>query len=241
MASSINQQEISNFTKDADRWWDAHGPFKPLHRLNPVRLAYIREKICARFARDTRSLTPYQGLEILDIGCGGGLVCEPLARLGADVTGADADAKAIAVAISHAAQSGLEITYENKPAEAIERRFDVVLALEIIEHVNDPAAFAAQCARLCKDGGLVIFSTLNRTPKSYALGIIAAEYLLRWVPQGTHRWKKFVKPHELAQYARNAGLKPIETSGLIFHPLKGEFVMSTTDLDVNYFMVLQKT
>lgn len=238
--SSIDAKEISNFSKDASHWWDPKGPFKPLHQLNPVRLAYIREAVCKHFKRDLLSLKPFTGLDILDIGCGGGLVTEPMARLAATVTGADADPVAIGVAQDHAAQSGLEINYVNAPAEDINQRFDIVLALEIIEHVNDPARFIQNCAKLCKSGGLVIVSTLNRTPKSYALGIIAAEKLLRWVPTGTHQWKKFVKPSELAQFCRNAELTPVDISGLIFNPLKGEFAMSKTDMDVNYFMVCEK-
>jgi 2-polyprenyl-6-hydroxyphenyl methylase / 3-demethylubiquinone-9 3-methyltransferase len=238
--SSIDKHEIANFSKDAAHWWDSDGPFKPLHRLNPVRLSYIRTVICNHFDKDHLTLKPFQGLDIIDIGCGGGLVTEPMARLGADVTGADADPVAIDVARGHAAQSELDITYVNAPAEEIENTFDVVLALEIIEHVNAPAQFMQNCARLCKTGGLVIVSTLNRTPKSYGLGIIAAERLLRWVPADTHQWRKFVKPAELAQYARAAGLSPVDISGLIFHPLKGEFTLSKTDLDVNYFMVFGK-
>jgi 2-polyprenyl-6-hydroxyphenyl methylase/3-demethylubiquinone-9 3-methyltransferase len=190
--SSIVKREIEHFSKDSARWWDESGPFKPLHALNPVRLGYIKEHICAHFSKESLSLTPFTGLKILDIGCGGGLVCEPLARLGATVSGADADQQAIDVAKEHAVQSGLEIEYLNKPAEEIKTKFDVVLALEIIEHVEDPSAFVASVSNLVKANGLVIFSTLNRTAKSYALGILAAEYLLQWVPHGTHSWKKFV-------------------------------------------------
>jgi len=239
MRNTVDQKEIQAFSKDAAHWWDQDGPFKPLHRLNPVRLAYIKEQICAHYGRDALSLKPFTGLDILDVGCGGGLVCEPMARLGGSVTGADADAKAIEVAKEHAVLSGLEISYENKPAEQIEKKFDIVLALEIIEHVSDPAAFVKNCAALCKNGGLVIFSTLNRTPKSYALGIVAAEYILRWVPQGTHNWKKFIKPSELARHARDAELSPQQVQGLIFNPLKNEFAMSKSDMDVNYFMVCE--
>lgn len=238
--SSIVKREIEHFSKDSARWWDESGPFKPLHALNPVRLGYIKEQICAHFGKESLSLTPFTGLKILDIGCGGGLVCEPLARLGATVSGADADQQAIDFAKAHAEQSGLKIEYLNKPAEEIKTKFDVVLALEIIEHVEDPAAFVASVSALVKPNGLVIFSTLNRTGKSYALGILAAEYLLQWVPQGTHSWKKFVKPSELSRYARAAGLSPQNMSGLIFNPLKNAFALHNSDLDVNYLLTATK-
>ena len=231
-----NAKEIEKFTKDAPRWWDEDGPFAPLHKLNPTRLAYIKEQICAHFDRDQQSFTPYEGLSIVDVGCGGGLVCEPMARLGATVTGLDADPMAIEVATDHAAQSGLEIEYKNQTAETLDKQFDIVLALEIIEHVDNPAEFVKTCAALAKPGGLVIFSTLNRTPKSFALGIVAAEYILRWVPTGTHSWKKFIKPSELTKAARGADLTPHDLSGLMFNPFKGGFEMSKTDIDVNYFL-----
>lgn len=277
MKNTVDEREIQAFSKDAGHWWDSEGPFKPLHRLNPVRMKYIKEQICAAFDLDTSSLKPLNGLKILDIGCGGGLVCEPLARMGGNVTGADADPVAIEVARKHAEHSGLEIEYLNKSSEELlhshpervrsgparlstskneeshsssgdpstdarddRHLYDAVLALEIIEHVSDPAAFVENCARLCKPGGLVIFSTLNRTPKSYALGIIAAEYILRWVPQGTHSWKKFIKPSELSRFARAADLEVHAINGLIFNPLKGEFSISKTDLDVNYFLVCKR-
>ncbi len=238
--SSIVAKEIENFSKDSSHWWDENGPFKPLHALNPVRLSYIKAQICEAFGRDTQSLKPFEGLSMIDVGCGGGLVCEPLARLGADVSGADADANAIAVAKDHAKDNGLKIDYQAKPAEEIKKTFDVVMALEIIEHVADPAAFVKSIAALCKPGGLIIFSTLNRTPKSFALGIVAAEYILRWVPAGTHTWKKFVKPSELSRMAREAGLNAHNISGLIFNPLKNEFALSPKDIDVNYLLTATK-
>ncbi len=234
--SSVDVIEIENFSKDSDHWWDENGPFKPLHALNPVRLSYIKSQICDAYGRDTQSLKPFEGLSILDIGCGGGLVCEPLARLGASVSGADADANAIEVAKAHAKLSGLKIEYMAKPAEDIKKKFDVVLALEIIEHVREPSEFVKSVAALCKPGGLVIFSTLNRTPKSFALGIVAAEYILRWVPAGTHTWKKFIKPSELSRMARAAELSPHDITGLIFNPIKGEFALSDRDIDVNYLL-----
>lgn len=238
--NSVNQQEIGQFSKDADKWWDENGPFKPLHRLNPTRIAYIKEQICHHFDLDVDGFTPFKKLSILDVGCGGGLVCEPMARLGGTVTGADADPVAIKVAKEHAAESGLKITYENKPAEELGKKYDVVLALEIIEHVDSPEEFVKSCAALLKPGGLIVFSTLNRTAKSFALGIVAAEYILRWVPQGTHSWKKFIKPSELSRMIRAADLTPQNIKGLMFNPFDGDFKMSDTDIDVNYFLSATK-
>lgn len=238
--SSIDTQEIENFSKDADAWWDENGPFKPLHRLNPVRISYIKAQICGHFGRDEQSLKALEKLDILDVGCGGGLVCEPLARLGATVTGADADAAAIDVAKKHAEDHGLKIEYLNKPAEEIDQQFDVVLALEIIEHVKNPQDFVSSISKLVKPGGLVIFSTLNRNPKSFLLGIVAAEYILRWVPRGTHSWKKFIRPSELAKMARAAGFEPHDITGLMFNPLANEFKLSKSDLDVNYLLSCRK-
>ena len=224
---TVDAKEIEIFAKDSSRWWDEDGPFRPLHRLNPVRLSYFKDRICERYALDTKSLRPYAGLSILDIGCGGGLVCEPMARLGASVTGIDADTNAIVVAKDHAKQSGLDIHYKcastdqllssppskaragiRMPAQGGHDRFDVVLALEIVEHVADVERFVEHALSLCKSGGIVIFSTLNRTPKSFLLGKIAAEYILGWVPKGTHDWKKFLKPSELASIIRHAGGEP---------------------------------
>lgn len=240
LMSSVDAAEIENFSKDADRWWDENGPFKPLHELNPVRLSYIKRQICTHYDKDEKDLKSLKGLSILDVGCGGGLVCEPLARMGAKVTGADADPMAISTAKAHADGAGLKIEYLNKPAEEIKKKFDVVLALEIIEHVQDPEEFVHSISNLCKPGGLVIFSTLNRNPKSFLLGIVAAEYILRWVPRGTHSWQKFVKPSELARMARPAALSPKNITGLIYNPVRSEFVLSNTDLDVNYLMALKK-
>ena len=238
--SSIDTQEIHNFSKDATDWWDENGPFKPLHRLNPVRLSYIKEQICEAFDKDVSNLKALKGLSILDVGCGGGLVCEPLARLCAIVTGVDADPIAIETAQKHAKASELEIDYQNKPAEDMQKQFDIVLALEIIEHVQNPAEFVETISKLVKPGGLVIFSTLNRNPKSFLLGIVAAEYILRWVPQGTHSWKKFIRPSELAKMARACGLQTNDVTGLIFNPLNNEFKLSKNDLDVNYLLSCKK-
>lgn len=223
--NTIDHEEIARFSKDADQWWDIDGPFAPLHKLNPERILYIKEQVGG-----------LEGKRILDIGCGGGLVCEPLARLGASVTGADADAQAIAVAKAHAQAQGLDITYLNQPAESIQQQFDVVLALEIIEHVSDPQGFVAECARLTKSGGTVVFSTLNRTAKSFIGGIVAVEHILKWVPQGTHDWKKFIKPSELARMARAAGLNETDLCGLHYDPLHDAFSLRRNAIDVNYFL-----
>ncbi|MEM9468696.1 MAG: bifunctional 2-polyprenyl-6-hydroxyphenol methylase/3-demethylubiquinol 3-O-methyltransferase UbiG [Pseudomonadota bacterium] len=241
--NTVDAQEIQNFSKDSAHWWDIDGPFKPLHRLNPVRLGYIKQQTCDHFDRDLKALNSYDGLKILDIGCGGGLVCEPMARLGAQVTGIDADENAIAVAQEHAKQAGLTIDYRAKASDELvknKEQYDMVLALEIIEHVSSPTAFVRDVAALCKPGGLTIFSTLNRTPKSYALGIVAAEYLLRWVPRGTHNWKKFIKPAELSRLARYEALKPKDICGLVFNPLKNEFELKPHDTRVNYFISIEK-
>ena len=236
MTNSVDQSEIQQFSKDSSHWWNENGPFKPLHRLNPVRLSYIKSQICDHFERDFKALDALSGLNILDVGCGGGLVCEPLARLGGNVSGADADTNAIEVAKTHAKNSGLSISYLNKAAEEIDQKFDVVLALEIIEHVREPQEFVTSVAKLVKPGGLVVFSTLNRNPKSFLLGIVAAEYILRWVPKGTHSWQKFIKPSELVRYARHSGLDASDITGLIYNPLKDEFALSKSDLDVNYLL-----
>jgi len=261
VSASVERKEIEHFSRDAPRWWDESGPFAPLHRLNPVRLDYIKGQICGHFKRDVQSFTPFKGLSVLDIGCGGGLVCEPMARLGANVCGIDADDVAIEVAGEHAEVSGLEIDYqcttaenillapsphggEGRGAASVEgeggKKYDVVLALEIVEHVSNLEEFVKACAALVKPGGMIIFSTLNRTPKSFALGIVAAEYILRWVPRGTHSWQKFVKPSELARAARRSGLTPDDITGLIYNPVQSSFSLSKNDVDVNYFMRASK-
>lgn len=235
--STVDPEEISHFGKDSGHWWDENGPFAPLHRLNPARMSYLRDVITRHYGRSTDNLQPLKGLHIIDIGCGGGLVSEPLARMGATVTGIDADRTAIAIAKDHARSSGLNINYEAASTDELQGQFDVVLALEIVEHVASVDKFVDECVGLCKPGGVIIFSTLNRTPKSFALGIIAAEYILRWVPVGTHSWKKFVRPAELAHALRQAGAAPQEIRGLRLHPLRQEFEVVENDIDVNYFMV----
>jgi 2-polyprenyl-6-hydroxyphenyl methylase/3-demethylubiquinone-9 3-methyltransferase len=249
---TVDAKEIANFSKDSANWWDENGPFRPLHRLNPVRLQYIKEQICGRYGCDPKELKPYKELRILDIGCGGGLVCEPMARLGAGVTGIDADVKAIAVAEQHAADAGLKIEYSAQSTEGLlansppsnppvhEGRFDVVLALEIVEHVSDVDGFVRNCMDLCKPGGIIVFSTLNRTAKSFILGKVAAEYILGWVPKGTHEWKKFIKPSELSRAIRQAGADITNIEGMLFDPVAGEFKRSKRDINVNYFITARK-
>ncbi len=237
--NTVDSQEIQNFSKDSDHWWDVNGPFRPLHRLNPVRLSYLKKQICGHYTLDTENIQPYTGLDIIDIGCGGGLVCEPMTRLGGNTTGLDADENAISVAKDHAKLSKLDIDYQSTTSEELAKtgkKFDVVLALEIIEHVADKNVFVKNVVDLCKPNGLIIMSTLNRTGKSFALGIIAAEYILRWVPQGTHNWKKFVKPSELNRLLKESGASPYDISGLAFNPLKNDFHLAPHDTDVNYFM-----
>jgi len=241
--SSIDQAEIAKFEAMAAEWWDPNGKFRPLHRMNPLRLDYIADQIAAEFGRDRRSLRPFAGLEVLDIGCGGGLASEPMARLGATVTGADATEVNIAVARAHAAQQGLEIDYRATTAEALlatEARFDVVLALEIVEHVADPASFVATCRELLKPGGLLILTTLNRTGRSFAAAIVGAEWVLRWLPRGTHDWRRFITPEELAAHARAAGLAEADRRGMVFNPLTGGWSLSDRDLAVNYAMVTRR-
>lgn len=237
--SSIDRAEVAKFQAMAAEWWDTSGKFKPLHMLNPVRLDYITAQIAAEFGRDRKSLRPFEGLRILDIGCGGGLVAEPMARLGAEVTGADAAEENIAVARVHAAQSGLDIDYRATTAEALlaeGARYDVVLALEIVEHVADPQAFVATCARLLRPGGVLIGSTLNRTPQSFAAAILGAEWIMRWLPRGTHEWRRFIRPDELASMFEAAGVTVVDRSGMVFNPLGWDWSLSKRDLAVNYLM-----
>jgi 2-polyprenyl-6-hydroxyphenyl methylase/3-demethylubiquinone-9 3-methyltransferase len=241
--STINAEEIRQFDALGQKWWDENGPMKPLHRLNPVRLAYIRDTLCNHYGRPAARLRALQGLSIADIGCGGGLVTEPFCRMGADVTGIDAGQENIRVAKAHAAQQKLDIDYRAVTAESLAEKgekFDVVTALEIIEHVSDIDLFIQSCCSLVKKDGMIIFSTLNRTPKSFLLGIVAAEYILRWLPAGTHDWKKFVRPSEIAQRLEDNGFRVTDIQGLVFNPLSRAFSMSKTDTDVNYFLTAVK-
>ena len=239
-ASTINQEEIDHFSKDSAHWWDENGPFGPLHKVNPIRMSFIKEQICSYYEHDYNNPKSLMGLDILDVGCGGGLVCEPLARMGGIVTGLDADSKAIEVANKHAKAESLKINYINNDLANLEGKYDVILALEIIEHVNDIPLFIKQCIARLKPNGLLIMSTINRTPKSFALGIVAAEYILRWVPRGTHSWRKFVKPSEIVAHARSHGLAPIKLNGLKYSPINREFMLSENDIDVNYLISLGK-
>ena len=242
-ARTLDKSQIDHFAKDSANWWDPDGPFKPLHRLNPARLKFIRETLVRHFGLDDSKIRALTDLTILDIGCGGGLISEPLCRLGATVTGLDADRTGIETAIAHAQTEDLDINYICGAAEdlvAKKRTFDVVLALEIIEHTSSPEDFVSLCSNLVKKGGIVIFSTLNRNWKSFALGIVAAEYILRWVPAGTHQWNKFVKPSELASLAEEADLRIMDVKGLAFNLVKNEFFIDPYDVDVNYFLVAEK-
>ncbi len=240
--TSIDPDEVAKFGALAGSWWDPEGDFRPLHRLNPTRLAFIRDQACAHFARDIAAVQPLAGLEVLDIGCGGGLLCEPLARLGARVTGIDAAQKAIEVADWHAEQSGLVIEYRCSTAEDLAAtgcRFDLIVNMEVVEHVADRDAFLAACAALVAPSGALVTATLNRTPKAFVLAIVGAEYLLGWLPRGTHDWRRFVRPSELAARLRAGGLSVVEIVGVTYNPLADTWRRSS-DLDVNYMMFAVK-
>jgi 2-polyprenyl-6-hydroxyphenyl methylase/3-demethylubiquinone-9 3-methyltransferase len=230
--TTLNEAEVSQFERIAGEWWDENGSFAPLHRLNPVRLDYIKMQV-----------GDVKGKSVLDVGCGGGLITEPLCRLGAKVMGIDAGAENIKAARVHADAMRLKIDYRCILAEDLVRekkQFDVVTALEIIEHVEAPALFVKSLCALCKKDGVIILSTLNRTLKSYLLGIIAAEQILKWVPKDTHQWQKFMKPSEVGALFQNEGCEIVDVRGLIFNPLKNDFALSRDDLDVNYLMTVRK-
>ena len=237
--STVDEGEIERFSRIADEWWDPNGKFAPLHRLNPTRLGYIRDRAASHWQRDPLSGSPLDGLSLLDIGCGGGLLCEPMARMGATVSGIDAAGRNIATARLHAEGQGLAIDYREATAEALAgegRQFDIVLALEIVEHVADVDLFLKSCGQLTKPGGLVFLSTLNRTAKAWALAIAGAEYLLRWLPRGTHDWKKFLKPSEVVRGLRSGAVETQEIVGVVYSPLSRAWSLNKRDLDVNYML-----
>tara|TARA_B110000091_G_scaffold173386_1_gene187018 strand:- start:15 stop:761 length:747 start_codon:yes stop_codon:yes gene_type:complete len=235
--STIDPSEVAKFEAMSNEWWDLEGKFKPLHMLNPCRLDYINEQIAMEFNKDLSQNLPFKGLRILDIGCGGGLLCEPMARLGASVVGADAASGNIPVAQIHARQSDLEIDYRHTTAEALADRgekFDVVLNMEVVEHVAGPPTYLLACQKLLKPGGLHICSTLNRNPKSFLFAIIGAEWVMRWLPKGTHDWNKFITPDELFALLTEAGLLPVDRKGFVFDKIRWSWSLSATDLSVNY-------
>lgn len=234
---TIDPAEIAKFEAMAAEWWDPNGKFRPLHMMNPVRLDYITRQIAAEFGRDLTAERPFEGLRLLDIGCGGGLLSEPMARLGADVVGADAAERNIPVAQVHAEQSGLTIDYRHTSAEALAaegEQFDVVLNMEVVEHVADPQAYLTACHDLLKSGGLMLCSTINRNPKSFAMAIVGAEYIMRWLPKGTHEWSKFITPDELFKMIEIAGLRPVDRKGYVFNPISWGWSISDRYLSVNY-------
>jgi 2-polyprenyl-6-hydroxyphenyl methylase/3-demethylubiquinone-9 3-methyltransferase len=235
-AGSIDPQEVARFEGMARDWWDPKGPMAPLHKMNPVRLGYIRDAACRRFSRDPKSARSLDGLTVLDVGCGGGILSEPMARLGATVTGLDPAPTNVSVARLHAERAELAIDYREETVEAVVargERFDMVLAFEVVEHVTDVAAFVAACAGAVKPGGLLLMSTLNRTLRSFGLAIVGAEYILRWLPKGTHQWEKFVTPDELERAVAGTGLRVIDVSGMVYTPLRDAWTLSR-DTGVNY-------
>ena len=241
--TTVDPAEVERFSRIAAEWWDANGKFAPLHRLNPVRLGFIRDHAAHHWQRDPLSEAPLSGLSLLDIGCGGGLLSEPMARLGAQVTGVDAASRNVSVAALHAKGQALAIDYRQGTAEALAAsgaQFDIVLALEIVEHVADVDLFLTSCGRMVKPGGLLFLSTLNRTAKAWALAIAGAEYLLGWLPRGTHDWRKFLKPSEVVNGLRRGGIEAQEIVGVVYSPLSRAWSLSKSDLDVNYMLYGRK-
>jgi 2-polyprenyl-6-hydroxyphenyl methylase/3-demethylubiquinone-9 3-methyltransferase len=240
--TTINAEEIAKFASMADEWWDPTGKFKPLHKFNPVRLGYVRDHAIRQFGRDAGMRRPLEGLRVLDIGCGGGLLSEPLTRLGASVTGIDAGEKNIAIAKLHAEQSGLAIDYRAVTAEAVAtsgERFDVVLNMEVVEHVDNVPLYMKSCAELVAPGGLLFTASINRTPRAFALAVVGAEYVLGWLPRGTHDYRKFLTPEEIEALVRRNGLKVVEKIGVVFHPLADEWRQSR-DTGVNYMVLAER-
>ncbi len=243
MQTTIDPSEVAKFEAMAAEWWNPNGKFRPLHLMNPCRLDYITGQIAAEYGRDLTKPLPFAGLQILDIGCGGGLLSEPMARLGAEVVGADAAPRNIPVAQVHAQASGLSIDYRFTTAEdlaAAGEQFDVVLNMEVVEHVSDPLAYLTACHDLLKSGGIMLCSTLNRNPKSYLMAIIGAEWVMRWLPKGTHDWAKFITPDELYALINRAGLTPVDRKGMVFNPVSWGWSLSARDLSVNYVTTSRK-
>lgn len=240
--TTIDPGEVERFSALAAEWWNPNGKFRPLHKFNPVRLAYIRDQVAARFGRDPRAARPFEGLRFLDIGCGGGLLCEPMARLGAQVVGADASETNIEVARLHAAEAGVKIDYRATTAEALAEageQFDVVLNMEVVEHVADIDLFIDKCAQMVKPDGIMFVATINRTLKALGLAIVGAEYVLRWLPRGTHQYDKLVRPLELEGALSKAGMGVIDRTGVTYNPLADRWQRSK-DLDVNYMVLAEK-
>ena len=240
--TTIDPSEVERFSRLASEWWNPNGKFKPLHKFNPVRLTYIREKVLEKFGCDPKSVKPFKGLRILDIGCGGGLLCEPMARLGAEVVGVDPSPVNIEVAKLHAAESGLNIDYRASTAEALAaagEKFDVILNMEVVEHVADVELFIEACGQMVKPGGIMFIATINRTLKALGLAIFGAEYVLRWLPRGTHQYEKLVRPEELAAALGKAGMDVAETTGVFYNPLTDTWNRSR-DIDVNYMVLAVK-
>lgn len=237
MGATVDPEDVARFSAIAAEWWDERGKFRPLHRLNPLRLAYVRDVVCARLGRDPSAPQPLAGLKLADVGCGGGLLAEPLSRMGAEVVGIDASAKNIGTASVHARETGATVDYRVSTAEALAasgEKFDVVTCLEVIEHVADLRLFVESLGRLTAPGGVLFLATLNRTPKSWLFAIVGAEYVLRWLPKGTHDWKKFLRPSELAGLLRAEGMAFGDLTGVTYEPFGGTFRADPRDLDVNY-------
>ena len=240
--TTINPEEVAKFTAMAEQWWDPKGKFKPLHKFNPVRLSYIRDKVLAHFGRDGTKRRPLEGLRLLDIGCGGGLLCEPMTRLGANVVGADAAERNIHIARLHAEQSGLEIDYRATSAETLAaagEKFDIVLNMEVVEHVDNVPLYMKSVADLVAPGGLLFTATINRTLRAYAFAIVGAEQVLRWLPKGTHDYAKFLTPEEISTLVSRNGLSVTEKTGVVFHPLADEWRLSR-DTGINYMVLAER-
>ncbi len=241
-ATTVDPAEIDRFAKLAETWWDPNGPMKPLHKFNPQRIQYIRDRAVAHFGRDARSVTPFEGLTLADIGCGAGMLSEPMARLGAKVLGLDPAEKNVMIARAHAEVGGVDVAYAAETIEDVVARgetFDIVLAMEVVEHVTDVELFVRSCCQAVKPGGLLFMATLNRTARSFALAIVGAEYILRWLPRGTHDWNKFVTPDELSDAISNNGLDIMDVSGVAYNPLSDQWRLSR-DTGVNYVLAATK-